>query len=389
MKYFCYQGNNSDCGFASLKMLLATLNDNESYLYLLKGNKKDHFSFYDLVNIAKANGVILKAYRYQTSEVNELKPCLAMINANHLVFVKSLKRGVYTIYDPSVGIYKMKSSKFDKIWTGEVLEVVEFNPTPFEKRKFDILPHKFNVVSALISLIGVLSLLAGFFFVKKDSYFFIPIIFIVIFSICELVDNWYLIKEIKFFDKKYIPLFFSKRNEPVKDTYKRYIEFKEIYFSFARKFSNAIITCSLIAVVLIINDPLNSILCMGLLLLAIIERLLFGKKDEESKASITQTENTLLNNDNENLIEDIAMINQTANTQGLNFSVRKCINTFIILLFAFTMMILSKNLGVNFIIFHFVAYYYFFINGDVILKVGDLKKQFDMSKARFLDTCNL
>ena len=40
MTYFTYQGNDHDCGFACLKMLLATLNKNKSYLYLDKEGKR-------------------------------------------------------------------------------------------------------------------------------------------------------------------------------------------------------------------------------------------------------------------------------------------------------------------------------------------------------------
>ena len=389
MKYFCYQGNDSDCGFAALKMLLAHLNHCKSYLYLSKGYKKKDFTFYDLREIASQHGVTLKAYKYSTKEVNELPMCLAMINTNHLVLVKSCRNGVYTIYDPSVGVYKLKSSKFDAIWTGETLEVESYEEKSLEIKKREIMPKRFAVISTVISLVAVVSLLAGFFFVKDDSYIFLPIIFISLFTICELVENWYLIKAIDYFDKHYIPIFFQDKKSDIQASYKSYIEFKKDYFSFARNFSSAMIVCSLILVVLIINDPLNSIICMGIVMLLLLEKLLFKKRDDETVASLSHNEDLLLNSDNDNLVGDILSLNESANGFALRFSVRKCVNTFIIMIFAFTMMILSQNLSVNYVLFHFGAFYLFLQNIDSIITMGEKKKDYELAKARFLDTCNL
>ena len=203
MKYFTYQGSNHDCGFAGLKMLLANLSNNKGYLHLKKEGRKDNYSFLDLIKIASEHGLTLKAYKYATSEVNEIKtPFLALIDENHLVLVKENKRGKYLIYDPGKGIYKMKHSEFDQVWTGKTLEVVDYVKQDYHQKANRIMPIKTNLISLAISIVSLAAILVGFFFVKEDAYFFIPIICLAIFSISELVDNWYLIKELNFFDKK-------------------------------------------------------------------------------------------------------------------------------------------------------------------------------------------
>ncbi len=390
MLYFTYQGNDHDCGFASLKMLLATLNKNKSYLYLDKEVKREEYSFLDLIEIGKEHGVLLKPYKYRIEEVNDIKtPFLALINENHLVLVKSSKRGSYEIYDPAKGIYKMKYQEFDRIWTGKTLEVNEYNEVPYKKKRTMIMPLKFTIVSLAISLVSLFSILVGFFFVKDDSYFFIPVIFLAVFAIAELVDNWYLIKEINIFDKKYIPIFFAIKKKDVKAQYKDYLKFKTDYFGFGRKFYGACIMSVVIIVVLIINDPINSIACLSLILLILLERMLFKKKDDELQKELDKNEELLIDFNNKSLVDDLLLINQNANSFALNVSMRKCIDTFIIVILSFTMMIISGNISVNFIIFHFGAFYIFFNNIDAIVTMGEKKKEYDIAKTRFIDTCNL
>ena len=50
MTYVCYQGNDRDCGFASLRMMMANKSRNKSYLYLEKPQKKKDYTFYDIID---------------------------------------------------------------------------------------------------------------------------------------------------------------------------------------------------------------------------------------------------------------------------------------------------------------------------------------------------
>ena len=146
---------------------------------------------------------------------------------------------------------------------------------------------------------------------------------------------------------------------------------------------------SLIMVVLIINDPINSAACLMLILLILLEKMLFKRKDGEAKKELDKNEELLIDIRNKNLVDDILLINQSANSIALNFSVRKCINTFILVILSFTMMMVSENVSVNYIIFHFGAFYLFFNNIETIIMMGDKKKEYDIAKCRFIDTCNL
>ena len=61
MKYFIYQGNDHDCGFAALKMFLATLAKDKSYLYIPKPSKREYYNLNDLVDLSKTYNLNLEA----------------------------------------------------------------------------------------------------------------------------------------------------------------------------------------------------------------------------------------------------------------------------------------------------------------------------------------
>ena len=117
--------------------------------------------------------------------------------------------------------------------------------------------------------------------------------------------------------------------------------------------------------------------------------MLFKRKDDEAKKELDKNEDMLIDFHNKNLVDDLLLINQNANSIAMNMSTRKCINTFIIVILSFTLIIVSGNISVNFIIFHFGAFYIFFNNIDVIVTMGEKKKEYDIAKTRFIDTCNL
>ena len=70
MTYVCYQGNDHDCGFAALKMLLANKVHNKSYLYIKKPSKKKDYTFQDLIRIAKSYGFVLSSFYTFTKHCN-------------------------------------------------------------------------------------------------------------------------------------------------------------------------------------------------------------------------------------------------------------------------------------------------------------------------------
>ena len=101
MKYFIYQGNDHDCGFAALKMYLATLAKDKSYLYIPKPKKREHYNLDDLAEISLSYGVELEVCGCSKDYYESLdEPALTLIDENHVVMIKRVRKKSITLYDP-------------------------------------------------------------------------------------------------------------------------------------------------------------------------------------------------------------------------------------------------------------------------------------------------
>ena len=119
-KYFVFQGNDHDCGFTSLKILLALIFKNKKYLLLEKpNNKKKYYSYFDLGQIAIQQGVTLKMYEIEKKTQllhNEKYPLLVDLVTKekevHLVVLRKLTKKYAYLTDPNLGYLKIKLEDF-------------------------------------------------------------------------------------------------------------------------------------------------------------------------------------------------------------------------------------------------------------------------------------
>lgn len=388
LTYFCYQGNDCDCGFASLKMLLATINKNHNFLYLTKPQKKGNYSFADIIRIASKYGLTLKAYRYRKEEEVSIKtPFLVIIDKNHLVLVKKVKSKRIIIQDPCVGIYSIKLDEFKNRFSGEVLEITDVRKVDYKKDHFHILSKTKIFLSFIISALAVASFLVGLFFVKKDTFVFVPIIFLSLFAILQLVEKWYLIKEINFFDNKYIDKYFIDSKD-LKSDYKNYNEFKKNFFLYRSKIFSSFLIAVAIIITLIFNNPINAIAVFFILALSLLAYVLFYKNDRDVNNEITNLEDDLLKTKTD-INYSIYRICNKANAFALNISLRKCIISFVLLILSLLMMIAVNEISVNFVLFNFFIYYILFENINNIIMFNDSKEEYLKQKFRFIDKCNI
>ena len=389
-RYFCYQGNDNDCGFASLKMLLAVTNKNEGYLRLEKTTKRDNYSFADLISIASDYGLSLTAYRYSKEEEVSIKaPFLALLDQNHLVLITSINSFAVTVSDPSLGIVVLKRGEFEKRWSGDTLEVKRFQQIAYVKDKVQFQKRSSKLFSFTFSILSLSSLLAGLFFVKDNSYIFVPIIFLSLFIVIELLEKWHIIKQVNLFDERFVPLYFYDSKNISKKELLDYSEFKKMYFTFDNKILSSILISIVIIVTLIVNNPSNAIAILGILFLNIAFRILFKDRDEAKMREITNSENHLFASPQISSSLDLLKITKLSNKFAFIITLRRSVFSFMILIISFLMMIVSQEVSVNFIIFHFGIFYLLNNQFDNLVGFIDLKKEYEQGKARFLDKCNL
>ena len=390
MTYTCYQGNEKDCGFAALKMLMANRTNNESYLYVKKPTKKKEYTFSDLTKYARKYGFTITAYEMPVEDFKQIEPkSLVMLKPNHLVYFSKVTKRRVIYYDPEVGKVKMSHKQFESIWTGMVLECVNSkDATDIDIKKPKFVPFWMDLIHYAIVGVVFASLLVGFYLIKDDSSIILTMVFLLLFAIGELVENWYIIKELKYFDKRFLETFFSHRENQNIEQYKSYIEYKTKYFIVAKMLVSNLIIITAFAVLLCINDYRNVFVFLILLLVKMMDKLLFSKQEKDEVREIDGIEATAFDSPT-TITHSLMRANNLANRVGLKRSIKKIVYLFICLCLAVGMMIVSNVLSTNFIIFHFGIYYMVSEAIEGVLTYFTTSKDRKLRRARFLDDCDL
>ena len=395
MRYFIYQGNNNDCGFASLKMLLASTHKNKHYLNLKKPeNKKGNFSIKDLIQIGKENGLILKAYQYeQKFELVEkdFSKFLAIINNennnNHVVMIESFKDNKLTIYDPGVGIYKIEFNDFVSIWTGYTIEIEEVQKVKFSLPKVNITKNKLNIYEYIISILSLGCLLTGLYFIDDINKFYLPLILLSCFAILELIGKLLTVYKLKKVDTIYLENLSKISKDNFEEEYKNYNEFIKMHFTIKKSFITSLVVIGLISVLLILNSPFHAVILLLLLIIVIVDRFLIQRKNEQRKNELGNLEKQIFIEEDEHTKRYLLdTIHNSTYQYAFNEIARKCIYTFIVICCSLVMMLIQEVTSVNFVLFEIFILNYFVSHVDNSLKFASEKEQYDKLKAHFIDT---
>ena len=390
MKHFIFQGNNHDCGFASLKMLLADLANDDSYLNISKPDKKEKYTLTELEDIADSFNVKLESSSCDQSYYDKLKsPFLTMIDSNHVVLVKKKTNHFIILYDPARGKRILSKKNFFKIWDQVITEVVDAkNIQKIKKIKREILPKKLRITQAIISFTSVLLLLIGFYFLNDVSNFWFSFAFLLLFLLTQFLESFILFKTINYFDETYIPLYFSNEKSNGKNKYEEFLNFKHNYFVTNRSLLSSVLLSFVVVFLMCFNDFKNVLVLLILILLKLLEVVLGQKRTKNIYKKVDKYEQKGL----ENLTNNQAYLlkaNQYANKKVFVDSVKNLIYMVLCFALAIYMMFITGNSGCNYVIFHFTLYFVAYKSfTDVLMGFSNNKKS-KQEESKFFDACNL
>lgn len=183
MKYFCYQLQDDDCGFACLKMLLANINNDKNYLYLQNYKDKGNYTFFELIKIANLYGVNLKGYKGKMdSKIKTPFICLIKgLNNNHYIIVYSNKMFV-KYFDPDNGLVILPKFIFLKRFKGFYLEVESYINLKCNLPRISYFPY---IPFFIMIFIGGFLIFISFFIESKIMFIIIFLLIILL----EIISN--------------------------------------------------------------------------------------------------------------------------------------------------------------------------------------------------------
>lgn len=390
MNYFIFQGNDHDCGFTSLKMLMAHLKKDKSYLYLKKIRRKDTFSVNDICKEAGMYGLLLSSYSCDDDYYDQLQtPSLTLIRNNHVVMIKKVTPKKIIYLDPEVGEVKLKKDEFISIWCRIVIEIESTECMGnMKKTRRSILPLRLRILESATSLISAAILIGTFYLLNNEQNAVFSILFLLLFITAQIIENIVIYKEINFFDFNYIEPYFSRRSNQNKLRYLEFIGFKQNYFSNSRNLLSSILVAFMITFLLCLNDFRNVFVLLALILIKMLDNFIFQKPFEEKRNLITKYENLCFKNKDQ-CVDYAARANYLANQTVSQNSLKQIFYIAVAFAFALLMMLVTGNSGCNYVIFHFGLYYVGFNSYSQLINGLSNRKEMLKMECRFFDSCNL
>lgn len=385
--YFIYQLQNDDCGFACLKMLIAQLYKDESFLYIKQNLKHGNYSFQDLILIAKKYGATLNGYHYQQKQEikNEKnKWLLASLSVNqgkHLVVVKKIKFGTVYIQDPEKGNYQITFKKFCNLWDGNILKVDNFEPLEIEKTK----PYKLDIKKQLIPIIlRVLSLISGIlgvFYIDNKQKIFISVGMLLIAFISEIFYRITMLKTMKKMDEDIL-----QNIERIDDNFN---QFTSLFATFKHKEVTHIsdvcyssILSLFLIVVVILNSSFNFVNVIVLIIVACFDVLLFSSLMKKIKHRIANSENEISNKKAifKDKVQDLINANDKAYEYGRIFIFKKAVVILIAFCLAFFTTYAFENVNFINLLLYTISFYY--LENSLVALFSFLEKTNELKSLR-------
>lgn len=390
MSYFIFQGSDHECGFASLKMLLANLKKDKSYLYINKIIDKEAFSVNDICNEAKNYGLILDSYAVDEDYFTSLKKLsLTLIRDNHVVVITNVNKKKITYLDPEIGKITLKKEQFISIWCKIVIEVEDASKIKnISKNRLSILPLKLRIFEACAAVFSAAILIVTFYLFNKEENAIFSLLFLLLFITTQLIENLIISKEINFFDKTYIERYFSNPKNQSKLSYLEFLGFKQNYFTNSRGLLSSSLVAFTITFLLCVNDFRNMFALLALILLKVLDLLCFSKSNDDRKYLIGKYEEKCFKSKKQ-YVEYALKANKLASQKVTENSIKQIVYITIAFAFAMVMMILTGNNGCNYVIFHFGLYYFGFNSYSQLLNGLSNNKEMKKMESRFFYTCNL
>ena len=392
--FFISQLGEQDCAFACLKMMLANCHHDKNYLYLPCDNKS--YSFQDLITIGKEyNLTLVGAKINDTEELFKCKefPLIVTLQrkkgVKHSVLLLKANNKYVTIYDPALGKRKMHAEVFIKEWTFRALVATECIKTKCPKIFPDFIAKKDKISLPILQTFSGLSLIIGTYFIDKKSLYVIPIIFLTIFIVTEIVYRMTLVKAMKRTDEMIFSYQF-RRELNYMSLYKDIERYRQISLSNTPSFINSCLIILFISIIFVMNSVYNSIYVFLSIALAGFEVFLYNPffrsreieiEDKESDIEMVENDFQFKSKSNE--------IHSSAYQLAINKYAFRYLEIALVLITIVLTMTLSGVINITYVVFFLCITIFLKDSLAKVMEYANQSVEVDYMRARLINSIEL
>lgn len=386
MKYYIKQILKNDCGFACLKMYLSYLYKDTSYLYLAQTLVDKEYSLYDIINIAKYNGVELKAYSFDDKNLllqKIKKPFLAIIkvdNKKHMVFIRKVFLNFLIIFDPDKGVYVLSKNKFLKIWDSNILVFDKFKNSCIKHSKMDISGSKTcYFFSVFFELISSSFLVAGISLLNYEKYFYLVISFGILFLLFAGLSKIIINRNSKFINNKILNV--VKEKSEIKAN-KEFVELLTKYkyggLNYYVNLFSSVLSLVLISIIISLNVFINLYFVFLTVIIYFVLKISFYPLIKKIENQISKIENKFTGKPkNDNLSLTLCDLQKKSDTLFKVLIIKKYIFYVCLFILVIGVCIVNNTFTLNFGFFYLIVYSIIF---NLVEKIDNFKSKIKNEK---------
>ena len=388
MKYFIPQIDQTDCGFACLKMLIAHLYEDEKALYIKQDENHGPYTMLQIKEKGEVYGISLQGIEVtDKSSIKEMCfPFIAILKKKndvfHYVLVTKVKWGSVYYSDPAEGESSTTLKNFFSLWVGNALIIEDFEKKDVEFQgdltksvKKSVLPIIFQALSAIFLGIGI-------YFIDEKTKIYIPLLFLVLSFISEIVLRVLLVKQMEKMDDEFV-LGLDADRKRLFQLYERYEDYKKKSLSSKMNFLFTFLVILFIAAITLLNNIYNVFVVLLPLLLAIIDvKFVDGElKLRDEVIGIEEREIAGMRNI-DNFKKHIEKIHIRGYKVARLMLVKKYIYAGLIAIVALLTTVFNETFSLPYVIFYFAIGYMLFEQYANCMKYPDAEKELLKSKVR-------
>ena len=391
--FFVSQVGPSDCAFTCLKILLANYHKDKNYLFLPCEDKP--YSFKDLENISREYHMEMTGIKVEDyHELFESKdfPFIATLDkrkgVKHSVILLGISKKYVRIFDPESGKRRMKLEDFYAQWDGKALVKNKDQPSPKMKcpnKATDFIDKKDKYTLPIWQLLSGVSLLTGVYFINKDAYFFIPIIFFSLFLIFEIIFRKSLISALKRMDSNFFSYQLTVDKSKYYDVYQTYEKYRYTALSIIPNLIYTMMISIFATALLIMNGVVNLVYIAIALAIAILHVFIYKPYFQLKSNEIGEEEKRIYDVNNQiqfNIVVERA--HKAAYQVALSNNLITYVEVAVLLMSAITLMSISGVVSVIYVIFYLCISIYLKDNFVKMLEYSGQSEEFDNYLAKLL-----
>ena len=383
--FYIRQTSNHDCGYTCLKMMLANLYHDENYLFLQDPfPRNEDVSYFAIINEAKKYNLILAGVRLPDKEdiikMDNLPAIVTLkqYDKSHAVYLYKITKKFVYYFDPSSGKKKIPIKDFISIWDGTALRIMDYTPSKCSIKKPSFVNNGELAMMLVLELLSAISAVMGVYYLKQDSSKYLPLIFILVTVIMEILIRKYMVFLMKRIDFRLLDIDDDVRDHQYYDFHNYYENYKKYLLVNTLKLFSSGFIIILITVILLLNNMYNVIYVGANLLLAIIyvfiKKPKFNKDEEEM---IHKEERLKYIKDKSKAFDLMTDIRKNAYDYANNYTAIKFLIISFQIILAFFVMLLSSAFSFTYIICYLLLEVYFYNSAVIICSYQDEKTKQD------------